>query len=275
MKSSIITLALALFLVLPATLSAQTTLPYFTGFDNAAQKNGWQQFRKGDAGMYQWQYGSAAPYSGTDCLYHGYPVGGTVVTDDWFVSPAFSLPAGGSLDSLRFSFSGMGVPGPGDTIAVYLLTGNADPALAAHTLLYDFRGAQYPNDMEWHLMPSASLPASSAPVYIAFRLHTVSNWLTAKFDNIALSGKAVTGVHTPGQRPSPVKIYPNPAGTVLYIEGGQKIKEVRITDAGGRTMYHQAYDNNPIDLSGRGSGVYTLSCLMDDGTYSHCSFIKQ
>ena len=109
---------------------AQTPLPYYTGFDNASEKAGWTEYRKGDNGLYQWKFININPVSAPGVLLHNYPVGGSVPTDDWFVSPPFNFSNGGKLDSIYFSFTGFGVPALIDTVAIYLLQGNADPALA-------------------------------------------------------------------------------------------------------------------------------------------------
>jgi len=65
-----------LFALFISRAIAQTPLPYYTGFDNASEKAGWTEHRKGDNGVYQWQYFNIAPVSAPAVLLHTYPVGG-------------------------------------------------------------------------------------------------------------------------------------------------------------------------------------------------------
>ena len=275
MKNIISILSAFLFLLpATATLQAQTVLPYFSGFDNATQKNGWQIIRKGATGTYIWNYSTVEPYSGTDCLYHDYPVGGTTVTDDWFVSPPFILTAGGKLDSLRHSFSGFGTPANGDTLAIYLLAGNPDPALAtSKTLLYDYRGANYNNDNTWHLTSNLTLPSTPGTSYIAIRYKTINNWLTVKFDNVRLRGNTTTGIGNPGNNTSFVKVFPNPAKDVLSIISAENITTLSIADLNGRVLYHKPFSKK-VDVSSFEKGMYFITCIAESGKKSSLSFIK-
>jgi len=71
----------------------------------------------------------------------------SAVTDDWFVSPPFNFSNGGKLDSISFWFGGFGIPALSDTVAIYLVQGSSDPALATSTTtLLDFRAGNYQND---------------------------------------------------------------------------------------------------------------------------------
>lgn len=256
------------------TAIAQTTLPYSTGFDNATQKNGWQMFRKGATGTYQWNYSTVEPYSGTDCLYHDYPVGGTTVTDDWYVSPPFSLTTGGKLDSIRHSFSGFGTPATGDTLAIYVLTGNADPALAtSKVLLHDFRGTAYNNDNTWRQTTNLTLPPSASPCYIAIRYKTINNWITVKFDNIRLHGNATTSIGEANFKKGLIRVFPNPANEQLTVLTKEGVKEISITDMSGRQVYKNVFSEK-IDLSGFKSGMYLLTCVMKSGEMDTRFFVK-
>ena len=156
--------------------AAQTSLPYFTAFDNAGQQSGWTEYRLGEENaFYEWNYSTMQPYTAPNCLAHNYPVGGENLLDDWFVSPEFDFSGGGMLDSLHHAFSGFGVPGAGDTVAIYLLHGSQDPAVATKTLLMDFRGADYTGDGAWRRLDPIAIPAQSGESYIAIRYSTIIN----------------------------------------------------------------------------------------------------
>jgi hypothetical protein len=267
----------AVLLLLAGNSYAQTALPYFSGFDNAAQKDGWQVFRKGDAPVsYKWDISSTAAFSAPACLMHSYPVGGTNATDDWYVSPPFTLTAGGKVDSIRHAFAGFGQPAAGDTVAVYLLVGAADPAAATtKTLLYDYRGANYNNDNTWRLTSNLTIPATAGQCYIAFRYRTVNNWLDVRFDNVRIrSNTPPTGIGKTQANKVSVVLYPNPVTDMLHIKSEERFTETRICDISGREVYRAAF-KSVIDISRLNSGIYTVQSFDEAGRYSSDVIMKK
>lgn len=167
--------------------NAQTALPYYTGFDNTAERAGWTFYNSNVTQFSGWEY-SLQPYSTPTCVIHFYPVGGSQTTTDWFVSPAFDFSAGGTIDSLWTNFGGFtNTLALNDTIAIYLLEGSANPGLATKTLLYDFRGANYVNDNNWRKFTNIVIPPTQGQSHIAFYYRTITSWLDVKFDNLQLS----------------------------------------------------------------------------------------
>jgi sugar lactone lactonase YvrE len=70
-------------------------------------------------------------------------------------------------------------------------------------------------------------------------------------------------------------VYPNPVTSIINIEtGGQKFKEIIITDMLGRQVYDQPY-NNQIDLSDLRSGVYILILKDNIGNFYRNKIVKQ
>ena len=129
MKTKILLFLTFLTTSFSSNLFSQT---YKTGFDNMTEQSGWAQYRVGVIDpFYEWEYSAFEALSNPNCILHNYPVGGTEVTDDWFVSPVFDFSEGGMIDSVWHRFSGFGLPLAGDTIAIYLINGSADPELAA------------------------------------------------------------------------------------------------------------------------------------------------
>ncbi|WP_118972360.1 T9SS-dependent choice-of-anchor J family protein [Taibaiella koreensis] len=262
-------------LLLTAQSKAQIALPYFSGFDNDAQKNGWQQFRKGVASSYQWNYTATAAFSAPNCLAHNYPVGGTDTTNDWFVSPPFNLSTGGKLDSLRYAFSGFGVPGAGDTIAVYLLKGSPDPAVAAaRTLLYDFRGEHYSSDNVWRNLTSISLPPTSSVCYIAVQYRTVANWLDTRFDNVRISGNTPISIPSTGKQAPFASLYPNPVGDKLMIKTDAAFTQMAFYDIRGRQIATIPF-RKETDLSSFAPGTYIVVCRAEAGAVWQRTFLKK
>lgn len=247
-------------------LSAQTKLPYYSGFDNAAETTGWQQFRLGTtaSSLPYWVYTTSGPYSAPQCLTHSYPVGGTVPTDDWFVSPEFNFSAGATIDSIRRSFSGFGNPNNGDTVAIYLLNGNQDPAKATSIVrLFDYRGADYTNDRIWHKTAAIAIPATSGKSFIAIRYKTIVNWLDVKFDNIAISSKASSSIHTTSPATIQISSYPNPTRDLLYLSSPVPVKEHFVYDLSGRLLQRHAYTGT-ISMNHLPAGTYLLHSVLDN-----------
>lgn len=269
-------LLVLLLLACIGTAQAQTnSLPYQTGFDASAPA-GWQLFKKGastDPNV-KWATTSFGAYAGAMCLYHGYPVGGTLLTDDWYVSPGFNFSNGGQIDSIRRSFSGFGTPQTGDTVAIYLLKGSADPALAASkTLLLDFRGSGYSNDNSWYKVPQVTIPSSSGTSYIAIRYRTTNNWLDVRFDNLSLSGKSAASVKNIRTEPE-FTITPNPASSVITINARQRYSAVRIYDATGKMVVESAAATS-LNVSGLSAGTYVVQVVTESGTSATSRFVKR
>lgn len=253
--------AFALF----SSLKAQVSLPYVTGFDNAGQQAGWQQFRKGVNSQFQeWEFDNAQAFSAPTSLVHYYPVGGTDPMDDWFVSPAFEIPSGGMLDSVRYYFSGFGTPAAGDTVFIYLLTGNPDPDLASKMILFEFSGLDYINDNTWRKLEPIELPSAPGNSYLAFRYRTVNNWLDVRFDNVAISGTSSAGISE--QEYNTVTLFPNPANGQVRLQFSEAVPAgslatlVLYNTAGQRVHTVEVSGNKVVDLP-IAAGFYTYQLL--------------
>ncbi|MES2555809.1 MAG: choice-of-anchor J domain-containing protein [Bacteroidota bacterium] len=237
------------------SVRAQVDLPYSTGFENASEQSGWVQYKKGTQSSFQeWDYAPTQGFESSTALMHYYPVGGSDATDDWFVSPAFQIPTGGTLDSLRYAFSGFGVPQAGDTVFIYLLFGDQDPDVANQkTILYEFSGSNYQNDELWRfLLNPITLPAQpGSESYLAFRYKTVNNWLDVRFDNVGISGNSAAGI-AEGKTGNSV-VYPNPSnGSVMIKPGKEFTSECRfeLYDLAGKLVQEETVDATlPLDLS--------------------------
>ncbi|MBX9448911.1 MAG: T9SS type A sorting domain-containing protein [Taibaiella sp.] len=274
MKNKIILLFIALSLggIYDSSM-AQVSLPYYTGFDNDDERSGWQQFKTGASGT-EWFFTDIAPYSGSHCLYHNYPVGGTEITDNWFVSPAFEIPDGGWIDTFYHSFSGFGIPASDDTVAVYLLVGSPDPALASERLLLlDFRGAQYKNDNLWYYSAGTELPAREETCYLGFRYRTVVNWLDVKIDHVKVSSHSPSSIDPGIIQDFAVQLYPNPVtNKVLNIDSKHAFERISIYNMAGQEVYASGYKNR-IQLPNLVSGTYLIRLISKGGNYDIHKFV--
>jgi len=248
-------------------LKAQVPLPYSTGFDNTSEQNGWVEYKTAATQHSHWNYGSANSYSTPNSVGHDYsPSTGITLTDNWFVSPGFSITSGGQLDSIRYSFSGFSTPDAGDTVAIYLLNGSQDPSAAtSKTLLFDFRGTEYITDNVYRIKTGINLPSLNGLSYLALRYRNTdcsSKWLTAKFDNIAISENPV-GVNENQLDANKINIYPNPSTGKFIVKSIKNIEAITIQNAIGLTVYQSAQLKGSniaeIDLSDKQLGSYTVS----------------
>lgn len=176
-----------LVLCLPILATAQTALPYTTGFDNAAQQQGWQQFRTGHLSNYSWGISANGAASAPNKLWHDYPVGGnaTDTVRDWYVSPPLDLSGGAVLTCKANIYAIMGSSMPSDACGIFLLTGNANPDLATVTPLQDLlplitTGSTYTTTT------AVNIPPTSGTAHIAFYYQATQNWLTPGIDDVSV-----------------------------------------------------------------------------------------
>ncbi|MBL7711098.1 MAG: choice-of-anchor J domain-containing protein [Chitinophagaceae bacterium] len=269
---------LAICLGINAMATAQTkTLPYVTGFEDPTPVPDWQLIRKGGASdpHYVWKTDNTIRFEGSLSLYHGYPVGSSDLTDDWYVSPAFSLVDGGKIDSVRHHFTGLGVPGAGDTVAFYLLKDNPDPALAsAKILLHDFRDTKYKKDFTWYQTKGIAIPATTGKAYIAFRYHTINNWLDVRFDNLGISANKPSSIASLYKAGADFTVSPIPAVNILNINTEIAFQWMELYDVAGRMIKREAFRPG-MDLSGIPAGRYTLVLADEQQQKGIVSIIKQ
>lgn len=255
-----------------SNLNAQVALPYNTGFDTPQEQSGWSQHRKGFINQFQeWEFDNAQAVSPSKSLVHYYPVGGADVLDDWFVSPAFDISGGGSLDSLRYYFGGFGMPmDQVDSVMIYLLNGSADPDLASSKLiLFHFNAANYQNDHTWRLLNPIILPAQSGNSYIAFRYRTINNWLDVRFDNIGISGTSTATVNTNGF--SEVQLFPNPANRTFVFQSEETGSHTLwLYDAAGRMVLKTIMNEGEVDCSRLEEGYYNYVIRSDQSQEQIC-----
>ena len=250
---------------------SQTTLPYYTGFDNIAQRNGWLEFRKGYISTFDWGIISFNPYSAPNCLYHDYPVGssGADTTIDWFVSPGFNFTSGGKIDSLKakiYSISGSATPV--DEISLYLLTGSNNPSLATSVILLAELKSLVSNKDIWRDTGNFIIPPATGISYIGIKYRATNNWFVINMDNFYFSSKP-TGINNASSG-NKMLLYPNPAGDKLIISfpGTQVRKaDISFTNTLGQIVLIQQVDNvtdhQGFNISQLPAGNYFIRAITD------------
>lgn len=247
--------------ILFSILSTFAQNEYYTGWDNTSENAGWTLMQKGDVGLYHWETDISTSVSPDSCLAHYYPVGGTVPTDNWFISPAFDFSAGGWIDTLWHNYSGFGTPMPGDSIVLYLLNGSSDPDIATKTVLYSFSDSTYTPDNTWYenLMIPVGTHAGSS--YLAFRYYTTNNWLDVKFDNLFVTSFSTASLKE-NVKDEQIKIYPNPANQFVNIDisndFSNELESITVFDNTGSMVREIETNQKSIDVSQFESGIYFL-----------------
>jgi hypothetical protein len=205
---------------------AQTALPYNNGFDTNSENADWIQHRKGLTTIngnpsHAWiPYASTGAVTPPNFLSHDYPVGyeGTQMTDDWLVSKSLNFTQGAKL-SLKAWVYAISDLMAGDSIEIYLLKGNQDPALAVKTKVASLRAltvntGSY-NSPTWKDTANIIIPSTTGPAYLAIRYTCISNWYTVAIDNLKLVANPTSGIDDADVVKPQITLYPNPAASVI------------------------------------------------------------
>lgn len=205
---------------------AQTALPYTNGFDSNSDNADWILHRKGLTTIdgnpsHTWvPYASTGAVTPPNFLSHDYPVGytGTQMTDDWIVSKSLNFTQGAKL-SLKTWVYAIADLMAGDSIEIYLLKGNQDPALAVKTKIASLRSltvntGSY-NSPTWKDTANIIIPSTTGPAYLAIRYTCISNWFTVAIDNLKLVANPTSGIDDKNVVKTQIQLYPNPAVSVI------------------------------------------------------------
>ena len=266
-----------IFLLLILTFTSLSTSnifaqSYSTGFDNATEQSGWNQYRVGVSDpFYEWEYTTSDALSAPNCILHNYHVGGSEITDDWFVSPIFDFSEGGTIDSVWHRFSGFGLPMSGDTVALYVINGSADPDLAtSKTLLFNYVDSNYVNDAVWRLRTNIEIPTLSGDSYLAFRYKTIVNWLDVRFDDLKVTSNESTGIEKINVDHLLIQVFPNPVNDFLLIkpENSINIQSLTLFSIDGEEIKRLPISENKISLENLEKGFYILRINTNQGVFT-------
>ncbi|WP_222165159.1 T9SS type A sorting domain-containing protein [Edaphocola aurantiacus] len=253
-----------------------TPLPYYENFDTLANAR-WTAYRLGtnEPDDFPWYITIHNPYSAPFSMMHTCNVTGTAQANNWTVSKnAFSFVSGGKIDSIRSWITATNPPATGDTIGIYLLTGNQDPALASSvTLLHDFRGADFQTGA-WIKTTDILIPPTPGQSYIAFRYKTANNCISIFLDNMQLSGNSPSGINPVSKTGIDFKVSPNPVTDNLTIRSEATIETITVYDIAGRKVHMQAYQPT-INISFLSPGTYILELVDKDHKRGIQKVLKQ
>jgi len=258
---------LILFLISNTFLAQSASLPYYTGFDSPAQQAGWQQFRKGAIGVFDWVDNGN--------IFHDYNVGGasTDTMIDWYVSPPinFSSPA---VMTMKMYASGFSTPTP-DNCEVYFGTDDPDPAIGNFVLIGNMSVI---NPLSQWLDTVLDIPYTSDSGYVAFKYKTIgSEWMIYSFDSITIS--ANVGIdQLANLNHTAVTVSPNPFNTSATINFDAEVQNgrVEIYNVQGQKVKSLPNINGRefnLDREELPIGVYTFVLMQDDKLLSTKKFV--
>jgi hypothetical protein len=262
------TVFLLLNLILHLNLSAQTPLPYYTGFDNTTEKAGWTEFRKGITTSYNWSIAAAGSFSAPNCISHDYPVGSssTDTTVDWFVSPQFNFAGGGKIDSIKVNiYSITGNVTPVDQLQLYLLNGSNDPSSATSVVLLATLTGMVSTGFSYKDTFNITIPATSGMSYIGIKYRATNNWFTIKIDNIKISGSG-NGIKESGATNAAISLYPNPGSQSITLHTDNKdllgkVYHLNIYNALGQQVFSGVLEPGQVINHGLPAGNYFYHLL--------------
>jgi hypothetical protein len=255
--------------------AAQIALPYTNGFDSNSDNADWIVHRKGLTMIdgnpsHTWiPYASTGAVTPPNFLSHDYPVGyeGTQMTDDWIVSKSINFTLGAKL-SLKAWIYSIGDLMPGDSIEVYLLKSNQDPALATKTKIASLRALTVStgsfNAPTWKDTANIIIPPTTGPAYLAIRYTCISNWYTVAIDNLKLIANPTSGINDADVIKPQITLYPNPAASVIFwnlsSEDLQKLlkQEGTIINLQGAELKRFSVKDRRLNIDFLAPGIYYM-----------------
>jgi hypothetical protein len=271
----LVLIAFSLVLTNQCSYGQITPLPYYENFDSSANLR-WTAYQLGtnDQDDFPWYITIHNPYSQAFSMMHTCNTG-TAQANDWTVSKkAFSFGTGGSIDSIRSWITGTNLLATGDTIGIYLLTGNTDPGLASSKiLLHDFRGSNFQTDL-WVKTTNITIPPIPGTSYIAFRYKTANNCINIFLDNMHVSGNTSTGITSVFKAGEDFEAVPNPVVTNLTIQSKEQFEIINIYNVVGRKVHTQSFQPM-INISFLHQGTYILELIDKNNKRGIQKIVKQ
>lgn len=251
-------------------------LPYASGFDNTAEKAGWQQYRLGFSSPNKWAYDNSNSCSQPTVLYHDYNVGGksTDTVKDWYVSPPLKITGP---STLRFKLSTTIF---GTAVSVWFAKSIKDPSKGHYIKLLD---TSFSPSNRACLDISARLTTIADSGYIAFK-YVGSNYNYFSIDNVLIALDSTTGMNNQKESLSlPLQISPNPSNTYLVLDLGMNQAaplSVQITDITGKELLKKDFSASDaahslqLEIKEIPAGLHFISVFKDGQRVASNKFIK-
>lgn len=263
------------FLLTSIVFSQGLSLPYSTGFDSPSEKMGWQQFRTGFSGNYDWDYTATGAFSAPTCLFHDYSVGGntTDTVIDWFVSPPLNFTSSGTV-SIKIKSEGFSNPLP-DNCEIWFGTNSPNPSIGNFVQVANLSNVL--PKYQW-LDTIINIPFVSDSGYLALKYKTIgAAWATYAIDDIEVS--SLVGVN---ERDSFLKnetyIFPNPFSSSTTLQFNTMITNAELnlyTVYGKKIRTKNNINENKIKIERENlsSGIYFYELIQDSKKVATGKFV--
>jgi len=264
MKKKLFTLLLQC-LIANAAFSQSLPLPYYSGFDNTSEQDGWQEFRLGVLSTNTWGYGINS-CSAPTALSHDYNVGGsaTDTVEDWFVSPPLKIENHAKL-TFKISPSLFGTE-----LEIWFGTGSNNPSGGNFVQLayFDLPYTVFNQCLDTFV----DITTVTDTGYIGFR-YVGSDYNAFDIDNINITATTTIINEEDKVNKISVNVFPNPfrTATTIFIDGkiSDSPLEIRMHDILGREVKRiDEIRSRVINIASGNlpSGLYFISIIREDKT---------
>lgn len=230
---------------------SNTTLPFYTDFEALGSLGCWTAIDANNDGL-TWDYEEdfgAINYSWDEESEEG------ITPDDYLVSPALSLPQGGTCE-LSYSIAPAGWFDYEEHYSVYVsTTGNGVNDFTECLYSETFDGEEWAYERSFDLTPYAG-----QTIYIAFRHHDCYDQMALAIYNVTISATEGTAENNSAA----VSIFPNPTNGIVNVVG-EGVLSIEVLDITGRVVMRQQGVES-IDMSQLPNGVYAVRTLTEKGT---------
>jgi len=227
------------------------TLPFYTDFEALGSLGCWTAIDANNDGLtwnYEGDFG-AINYSWDEEAEEG------ITPDDYLVSPAISLPQGGTCE-LSYSIAPTGWFDYEEHYSVYVsTTGNGVNDFTECLYSETFDGEEWVYERNIDLTPYAG-----QTIYISFRHHDCNDQMALAIYDVTISATEGTAENSSAA----VRIFPNPTNGIINMES-EGVMSIEVIDITGRVVISQQGAES-VDMSQLPNGVYAVRTLTEKGT---------
>ena len=213
------------------------------------------------------------PVSGTHILFASGTDSGAA-SDDWIISKKMKATANAKFSFYAHNYetqgsADAGYPATQSTVEVLVsTTGNSDTSdfetvMDQTVLPYYIKGDK---EQGWQFFEVDLGKYAGQDIYVAVRHYVMQDGMGAVFDDFTFSGFEGLGGVGSLESDGNVRVYPNPATDVVYIDGVENA-DVTLTSLSGAVVL-DVDGVKTVDVSGLSAGVYLMTVKTGNGVYT-------
>lgn len=241
-------------------LAQSKQLPYRNTMTTQQEKNELTVIRTGVSHLYTWNINSAGFAS------HDYPVGGssTDTVSDWLFTPPIKVTTGAQLAFKYWVYGITGSATPSDEFSVWYGKNGMQPGNGTFVKILDLTN-KISSQMAWKDTNGIILPSIADSGYICFRYKATNNWFTVGLDSIVV---AVPGLGVKNPELTKLKVYPNPAHSIVRIESSDIVNAVVIYNSNMQSLANIPVNDysTEIKLESMNPGYYIVKIITATST---------